>query len=1037
MQPGPSNRHFGRAAPRKCAWLRLCWFVALTVALCVLVVGRGVWALPKPSKPRVVVLHSYHHGFSWSDSISAGIAEALDNQPEDVELVFEFMDTRRVHSDEYLDELRDLFGIKYGEQRPDVLICSDDHALNFYLGRGREVFAETPAAFCSVSGYSPSMREGRELTGLVESIDIKSTLDVALRLHRGTRQIAVVSDMTRTGRALKAKAEAVFAAYRPALRFRYLEDLTIDDMKSEVARFGPDTIIFLFIFSRDKAGRVFSHEHNLEILHRHARVPIYAVWDFYLGHGIVGGKLTSGRLEGRMVGELALRILRGEKASQIPLGQSPTQYAFDHVQLRRHRIDESLLPPDSRVVNRPPSLYDEHRGLIWTIGTVLVVLSLAVLFLTTYIVMRRRSQQALRLSEERFRTIFDRSIYGIVLVDRDTDQLVQGNATLAQMLRCSPDELRGRALADLLSPESFHEVCGHAGSPPAGQSAVVSDLPVTRKDGSSFFADIACASIVVDGKAHVMVFFRDVSDRRRAQDALAESEERLRLALRGSELGTWDWNVQTGEVIFNERWAQMLGYCLEELEPSLKTWEDLVHPDDMPQVQKILDDHLAGKTETYETEHRLRTKEGKWKWVLDRGKVVKRDAVGKPVRATGTHLDITERKAAEAERAAFQDQLQQSQKLESLGVLAGGIAHDFNNLLSGVLGGTELAIMDLDPGHPAYANLQMVRETGQRSAELCQQLLAYSGKGRFVVEPVDLSSLVRGMVHLLEVAISKNTLLRYELQSGLPLVEGDATQIRQIVMNLIVNASEALNEEPGHVTLTTGVMDCDGAYLQTAHISDALPAGRYVFLEVSDSGCGMDEQTKARLFDPFFTTKFTGRGLGLAAALGIIRGHRGTIKVYSEFGKGTTFKVLLPVSESGRSASSQPPARDSWSGSGLVLVVDDEKAVRKIASAMVKRLGFDVLLANDGQSGVEAFRQHADAVVLVLLDMTMPGLSGSEVFREIRQIKPDARVILASGYNEQDATARFAGKGLAGFLQKPFQMETLKKAIRAAVEETG
>jgi len=266
-------------------------------------------------------------------------------------------------------------------------------------------------------------------------------------------------------------------------------------------------------------------------------------------------------------------------------------------------------------------------------------------------------------------------------------------------------------------------------------------------------------------------------------------------------------------------------------------------------------------------------------------------------------------------------------------------------------------------------------------------------------------------------------------------VEADVTQLRQIILNLVVNASEALGGGSGTITVATGSMHCDQQYLTSVYLDQNLTEGRYAFLEVTDTGCGMDEDTRKRIFDPFFTTKFAGRGLGLAATLGIVRGHRGAIKVYSEPGAGTTVKVLLPASNRLPVEKDRPPEHQRWQGSGLVLLIDDEATVRTVGSKMLARLGFGVLLAEDGEIGVQKFREHADEIAAVILDMTMPKLGGEEAFRELRRVRPNVRVILTSGYNEQEATNRFAGKGLAGFLQKPFQLATMRDRLRAALEE--
>jgi len=383
-----------------------------------------------------------------------------------------------------------------------------------------------------------------------------------------------------------------------------------------------------------------------------------------------------------------------------------------------------------------------------------------------------------------------------------------------------------------------------------------------------------------------------------------------------------------------------------------------------------------------------------------------------------------------SEQPDLEVKVRHAQKLESVGVLAGGIAHDFNNLLCGILGGVELAMDELEPDHEARVDLETVQRTARDATELCRQLLAYSGKGRFVVEPLDLSEMIRSIGQLLRVSAGKNVVLRCELDRSVPTVQADASQMRQVVVNLVVNASEAIEGRAGTVTVTTGVMDCDERYLKTTYFDDELPPGRYVFIEVADTGKGMSAETKLRLFDPFFSTKFAGRGLGLAAVQGIVRGHRGTIKVYSEPGSGSTLKVLLPASDETIPDRASPVTPPGWTGSGLVLMVDDEPSVRAVGKRLLERLGFEVMTAEDGRKALDVFDSCPRRIDLVVLDMTMPNLGGEETFRELRKRSSSVRVVLTSGYNEQEATSRFAGKGLAAFVQKPFQLETVRATLQ-------
>ena len=314
-------------------------------------------------------------------------------------------------------------------------------------------------------------------------------------------------------------------------------------------------------------------------------------------------------------------------------------------------------------------------------------------------------------------------------------------------------------------------------------------------------------------------------------------------------------------------------------------------------------------------------------------------------------------------------------------------------------------------------------------------MLAYSGRGRVLVKPIDVSDLVREISHLLEVSISKKAVLKLDLASGLPAVEADVTQIRQILLNLLTNASDALEDKSGVIALSTGAVECSREYLEETFHARDLPPGLYVAIEVSDTGMGMDTETVERMFDPFFTTKFAGRGLGLAAVSGIVRAHKGATKIYSEIGRGTTVKVLLPASEKTPSGESLAIRADSQhQGEGLVLLVDDEETVRAVTSAHLRRMGYSVVTASDGLEALEVVRQQANPIALILLDMIMPHMDGHEAFRQIRAVDKDVPVILMSGYTEREATSRFSGKGLAGFIQKPFTMDEFRSLIESVLE---
>jgi PAS domain S-box-containing protein len=399
-----------------------------------------------------------------------------------------------------------------------------------------------------------------------------------------------------------------------------------------------------------------------------------------------------------------------------------------------------------------------------------------------------------------------------------------------------------------------------------------------------------------------------------------------------------------------------------------------------------------------------------------------------------TIRDITERVTAEQQQSELEARLQQAQKLESLGVMAGGIAHDFNNLLSGILGSIDLVNAEL-PQHQSdlKQSLSLARECAERAAVLCDQLLAYSGRGRFVIKPISLNTLVEELRPLLEMSLVNKPCLEFEFDPDLPLIEIDVAQVRQVVLNLVMNAAEATRAGSGHVTVRSHLVDVQREDLARYLMGDQLTAGKYVALEVIDDGCGMDHSTMTRIFEPFFTTKFAGRGLGLSALMGIVRGHRGAIQVMSDAGKGSLFRVLFPTQRRRLSDAVHTPVLD-WHGCGCVLFADDEMPVRNIARRILERLGFQVVLAQSGRGAVDEFGRRPDAFSLVILDLTMPEMTGEEALREIRLLRPQVPIVLTSGYGEEEVLERLAHVRVDAFLKKPFRMDDFTGVVQSVLD---
>jgi nitrogen-specific signal transduction histidine kinase/ActR/RegA family two-component response regulator len=385
--------------------------------------------------------------------------------------------------------------------------------------------------------------------------------------------------------------------------------------------------------------------------------------------------------------------------------------------------------------------------------------------------------------------------------------------------------------------------------------------------------------------------------------------------------------------------------------------------------------------------------------------------------------DVTDLRRAEEE-------LRQSQKMEAIGFLAAGVAHDFNNLLTGMIGNASMLLDSLPATETAASTLQNIISGGERAAELTRQLLAYAGKGRFYLERVDLSEVVIQTGRLIHPSLPANVQVRLDLDKHLPLLLADPGQIQQVVMNLMINAAESIGEKGGVVQVRTGLQALHGEPLPDLFLKETVPAGNYVFLEVLDNGSGMDEQTLQRIFDPFFTTKFTGRGLGLAAVLGIVKQHKGAIQLHSVPGRGTSFRVLLCVDEKEPAPVITDANEDELRGSGTVLVVDDEELIRSYSRSALARYGYDVLLARDGAEAIRLFQEKADQIGLVLLDLAMPGMDGSQTLKRIREIRPDVPVVVCSGFGDMEVEARFAGEQIAEFFPKPYTVTQLARKVK-------
>jgi two-component system cell cycle sensor histidine kinase/response regulator CckA len=608
------------------------------------------------------------------------------------------------------------------------------------------------------------------------------------------------------------------------------------------------------------------------------------------------------------------------------------------------------------------------------------------------------------------------------IVVKDLDGIIKTwNQGAERLYGYREEEVLGRSAILLLPPDRTDEEAEILTRIRNGDRVVHLETTRLRKDGTLISVSLTISPVrsadgQIIGASHIA---RKITERTLMEAATAQ----LAAIVDSSEDAIISKNLEGIILTWNSGAERIYGYSADEVR-----WRPisiLLPPDRTNEETQILERLKRGEHVDHFETIRIRKD----------GKPIEVSLTISPIRYSegrvrgASHIarDISERKT-------FQAQILQTQKMESLGVLAGGVAHDFNNLLVGILANASLLSNSVPPSSAQRHISEDIVVAAERASALTRQLLAYAGKGRFVIEPVNLSGLIREVNTLVQTSIPTHVHVRLELKEDLPLIEGDSGQLQQVIMNLIINAAEAIGDKAGLVVVTTNVQDVDEQYAQGVWGRIELAPGPYAVMEVQDSGSGIDEATLERIFDPFFTTKFAGRGLGLAAVLGIVHGHKGALKVYSVPGKGSTFKVFFPISDRALQTPAADVSRPELIGNGTILMIDDEEIVRRAATLTLQRYGYDVLAAANGRDAIDIFRRSDQDIALVLLDLTMPGMNGEEVLRELQAIKPSVRVLLSSGFNEVEAIRHFTGKGLAGFIQKPYSSPALAAKVKQVLD---
>jgi PAS domain S-box-containing protein len=1048
----------GRSTDRRFSWnaisctfLLLCFLAAVTGA---------VAADTSTARKEVLYINSYSKGLEWSDPITRAIEDRMLTSGYDVNLHVEYMDEKRYQDPAYESMLADLFRYKYSHHKFDVIIVSDDNAFTFIKKNRDALFPGIPVVFCGVNYYSDDMLAGQTgITGVVEKYNVNETLATALHLHPAVRHIYVINDRSATGTANKKNIEQVIPVFSSRADVTFLENYSMSEMEDTVATLPENSIILMMTFNQDRLGTDYTYDEGIRRIRSHATVPVYGIWEMYLGKGIVGGMLTSGYEQGNLSALIATRILGGESPSQIPVIKNPpNRYMFDYAELSRFSISAANLPEESIVVNQPAAVHELPESLIWAIGISATGLILGLAAMVVAFLRLRHARDALDESERRYRAVVEDQTELISRITRDGTHIFVNDA-YCRFFGKSRAEILGTRFKPAMSNEEMQKVKNHLAllSPihPIGSITNRVDTPVQgirwlKWNNHAIFDDAGNVTeylsvgrditevqlaedelrkyqenleALIDTRTRELVtsnaqLQQEVAERTIAENLLAEEKERLAVTLRSIDEGVITTDT-SGRVLLVNRVAERLTGWTQEYASDRPVAQVLSLIDEKNRAtvgNPAMDLMNPDKTPVFPYRAVLVAKDGTER-VIEESASIMSDHRNRTIGIVIVFRDITERQKLETELA-------RTQKLESLGLLAGGIAHDFNNILTAIFGNIILARMHTDEDSPGFDHLAEAENAMVRAKELTQQLLTFSKGGAPVKETADITGIITDSTKFM--LRGSQSRCEFAIDPGLWTVDVDVGQISQVINNIVINADHAM---PEGGTIHVAALNCA---LKPGTPLPLVP-GRYVKISITDTGVGIPPANLTRIFDPYFTTKTKGSGLGLSTAVSIIRKHSGHIDIESELGKGTSVHIYLPASE--KNLNGSPSGNDTpVHGSGRILVMDDEEAILDMASALLSHFGYRSGVARDGEEAIALYQEAAarnDPYSVVIMDLTIPGgLGGKETIARLLEFDPGVKAVVSSGYSTDPIVANFRHYGFAGILTKPYTATEMSEVIK-------
>ncbi|GEM_PF-569500 len=1017
-------RHFrSRLSPQNHLRLRLAVIILIVLLATVCLNRPGHAHNTKPRK--VLVLHSYHQGYKWTDDIAKGLKTTFSKSPRRIVLNVEYMDTKRTATYGYYETLATFYRKKYSGQKFDIIICSDNNAVQFMSTYGRKLFPDIPVVFCGFNFLREKDLIGLEgFTGVNEEADLKSGLDLALRIHPDTTTIYVINDRTITGSRVMERLREVTPDFADRAEFVFLDNLAMHDLLETLRSMAHGDLVFYTFFFRDQVNRFFEYDESIRLIAENCPVPIYGAWDFSLGNGIVGGLLTSGYYQGQAAGQLALEILNGKPAGELPVVfDSPNRYMFDYRYLKKFHINPDRLPDEAILINKPPSIYHHYRHAVWT-GLAAFALQLCIIFfLTISIVRRRRIEKAIRQSENRLNMILETANEGFWEISSDGIG-INVNAELCRMLNRTRDEIVGYpiyAFTDDANRSIFESQLAKRRQGKRSQYEIV----LQKSDGKAIHCQFN-SSPLFDEQSRYMGSFAmvtDISPRKHSERALKNREAMLRAVFESTDNGIVVVNAAGHISQMNDRFRSIFPM------PKRETNNHLSHP-------MIFNDCMKPHIAQHEMPSHFYQPS-----IASQNKIISRIRCrnGTVVDVSCYPLQFDKHRENDfvfsfrdiTDNIRLESQLLQSQKMEALGTLTSGIAHDFNNILAAIQGYAEILKYHLKDRPDAIQKISRVLKASQRAKTLVQQIHSFSRPQHIEPRAFRAGLIIKEVVKLLQASIPSNISIQMDMRTKRDTITVDPGQIHQVIMNLCTNAVHAMQDEGGVLTV---VLENVRFQTDQQFIDIALSEGNYLSLRVKDTGHGMSPELMTKIFDPYFTTKEKGRGtgLGLSVTLGIVKNHGGAIKVESNEWHGTDFTVYLPLSDDVE-PSEQKRTSPLPTGTGMIFFVDDEPDLIEMMEEMLLQLGYQTASFSNSQEALEVFEKNSDKFDLAIVDMAMPGLSGSDLAKTMRQIKPDLPIILCTGDKEGAINTQYIKSRFDHVIMKPLDMQTLAETVHQAL----